>query len=154
MEIKTSISDGYELKELFSDANRDQYSMITYDGIVEFYESCYGNEAQDFDVIAWCFDLSEMTIDEVVNDYPDCENLVKEYIAGELAIDTDLIETVEYNESQEEFVFTAKNGNVINLEKACVDHEEVYEKVLEYVQNNTIVIGSDYSENIISFLAF
>ena len=122
------IETGRELQQLFAEYNRDNYSMTTYEGIVQFYDDCYGDNPQEFDVIAWCCDLNEMEYTEVVDSYTDLQNMID-----------------EYREEHE----TCKHSW---YDYSAINDEEELNIVREYISEQTCIIA--YDDEIISYLAF
>ena len=78
MNIITEVN-AEELRQMFLDYNRDDYSRETYEGIVNFYEDVYGDEPTEFDVIGWCTELREYRCILDTQEYPEVERIIKEF---------------------------------------------------------------------------
>lgn len=132
--ITKSIDTAAELKSEFAEYNRDHYSMVTYEGIVQFYEDCY-TEPQELDVIAWCCDLNEEYIEDLPASYSDIEERINDHREEN---------ATEWDEDDEP-VYTLWDDD-----KELTEEEK--EIVLEYISEQTCVIASD--DEIIAYLAF
>ena len=127
MIIKTSIDTATELQNLFAEYGRDDYEIATYEGIIEFYKSVYGDEPQEFDVIGWCCDLTEESPVDTVNNYDELETLIN-----------------EHRESEDEDYTPWEDDSTLSEEEDKI--------VEEFINEHTIIIT--FNSETIAYLAF
>ena len=62
--VTQTADNAYHIQDAFRAANRDYYPMGVYEAIFDFINDIHGdNEAYELDVIAWCCDISETTLE-------------------------------------------------------------------------------------------
>lgn len=131
MIIIKSIETASQLKDLFIDHNRDNYSMETYEGIIQYYEECYRNEPQEFNVNEWC-SVTELVTERL-------EATIEYYTTDDFKVNYALclIEDTQYN-GAERLVENSKNHweYDISLKDA--------ERVIEHVTDNYSDYVRDY----------
>ena len=62
--VTQTADNAYHIQDAFRSANRDGYPLGVYQAIYDYINDTHGeDEAYHLDVIAWCCDLSETTLD-------------------------------------------------------------------------------------------
>jgi hypothetical protein len=67
MSLKITIESGNELRDIFKDWDRDDYSLDAYDRLVEFYDM--REEDIELSVVAICCDWDELSIEDIISEY-------------------------------------------------------------------------------------
>ena len=123
--IRKEFDCAYDLREEFRKFGIDDFKFETYEWLVEHFDSL--GEDVELDVIAICCDLEEMTYNEVWVNYG--------------------LELEEYDKVELE-----ENYGDDEEELRQETEELMKEKVIEYLEGNTSVLGSD--DDIIVFWSF
>lgn len=87
------INSASYLKDAFRDYNRDQYPFGVYEGLIDFFDSCYtDDEPFQLDVIGLCCDIQRIDEDDLEDDAIGEEDYDEDGNADEDAIITALEE--------------------------------------------------------------
>ena len=76
--VTQTADNAYHIQDAFRSANRDGYPLGVYQAIYDYINDTHGDdEVYELDVIAWCCDLSETTLDDLddLDDRDDRDNL-------------------------------------------------------------------------------
>ena len=67
--VTQTADNAYHIQDAFRQMNRDYYPMGVYEAIFDFINDTHSdNEAHELDVIAWCCDLAETTLEREVDE--------------------------------------------------------------------------------------
>lgn len=81
------INSASELKAAFLEYNRDQYPFGVYEGLIDFFDSCYtDDEPFQLDVIGLCCDIQQIDEDDLEDDAIDEDDYDEDGNADEDAI--------------------------------------------------------------------
>ena len=106
MAFITKIETASALQNVFAEYGRDSYEDFTYEGLIEYTESCGDME---LDVIAICCDLMEDTFENVADNYSELSCLIQEYREENEYTDTD------FNGEMNSIVLDYLNDNTVVL---------------------------------------
>lgn len=75
--VTQTADDAYHIRDAFRRLDRDNYPLEVYQAIYDFIQETHGeNEAYELDVIAWCCDLSETTMQDCdIEEHGDLDGL-------------------------------------------------------------------------------
>lgn len=63
------INSASELKSAFLEYNRDQYPFGVYEGLIDFFDTCYtDDEPFQLDVIGLCCDIQQIDEDDAIDE--------------------------------------------------------------------------------------
>lgn len=70
--IVIPITSARQLQQQFKEYGRDYYPSGVYESLIEMFEENYGeDEPYELDVIGLCYDIQEITADDLTDEYYD-----------------------------------------------------------------------------------
>ena len=75
MALVITINDAYELKRRFVEANRDYFSIVACEALIEEFET-YG-ENVELDIVGICCDYTEADPEDIYNDYCNLDDIAE-----------------------------------------------------------------------------